>query len=246
MLDPDLQDLIVLSPHLDDAALSVGGLIHRVCRAGGRALVATFCTGQPAPEQVPPGLAHFADLPTRRAEDARALARLGAEPRWLGFVDRIFRAPRLPLAALMTLAPPDEPGLLDQLAPMRSAIEGLLTERPRARCLCPLAIGLHRDHQAVWQAGLQVLRARAAAARFAFYEDVYAWLDPRAERPAEPGLALAPASAPLGPEDGRAQLEAVGEYASQLPALGGLARLGRLLAERRAALGGAERLWEVA
>jgi LmbE family N-acetylglucosaminyl deacetylase len=238
-----MDDLIVLSPHLDDAALSVGALLHRVARAGGRVLVATFCTGQPAPERVPPALAHFADLPTRRAEDARALARLGAEPRWLGFVDRIFRAPRLPLAELMTLPAPDDPGLLDQLAPMRSAIAGLLAERPGARCLCPLAIGLHRDHQAVWRAGLQVMRAQAAAARFDFYEDAYAWLDPRAERPADPRLSLVPAPRPLGPEDGRAQLEAVAEYASQLGSLGGLARLRRLLAARRAALHGVEPLW---
>jgi LmbE family N-acetylglucosaminyl deacetylase len=39
---------VYLSPHLDDAVLSCGGLIHRQVRAGQPPLVITLFSGQPA------------------------------------------------------------------------------------------------------------------------------------------------------------------------------------------------------
>ena len=40
-------ELVVLSPHLDDAALSCGGTLAEAGTRGGRALVVTLCTAVP-------------------------------------------------------------------------------------------------------------------------------------------------------------------------------------------------------
>ncbi len=241
-----MDDLIALSPHLDDAVLSVGGLLHRVTRQGGRALVATFCTRVPERAAIPPALRRFADVETRRSEDLQALGRLGAEPRWLGFVDRVLRPPPVRFRALFEPAAPGEPAARAQRARMREAIEGLLAERPAAALLCPLGVGGHQDHLQVRQAALEAAAAAGAGARLAFYEDFYALASPGEAAPrALDGLTLTPAPEPLSPEDERAELEAAACYASQLSALGGLQRLGELLARRHAALGGAAILHRV-
>ena len=82
--------MLVISPHLDDAVLSCGALLaaHR------GAVVATVFAGVPRdPRQrtewdARSGFADAAEaLAARRAEDAAALAELGAAPRWLDFRD---------------------------------------------------------------------------------------------------------------------------------------------------------------
>src|SRR6185295_1884137 len=97
---------IYLSPHLDDAVFSCGGMIHRHIRAGGRVVVVTVCTGDP-----PPGLlSDFAEslherwqaqakapaapaevVRQRRNEDLDALAALGAQAVHLDVPDCIYR-----------------------------------------------------------------------------------------------------------------------------------------------------------
>ena len=83
--------LAVLSPHLDDAALSLGATI-----AGwdGRVRVVTVLAGDPAATDVPgpwdaaSGYASSGDAAVaRREEDRRAMSILGAEPVWLPFCD---------------------------------------------------------------------------------------------------------------------------------------------------------------
>src|SRR5689334_12434287 len=77
---------VYLSPHLDDAALSCGGMIHQQTQAGERVVVVTLCAGGP-----PAGaLSDFAQslhtrwqtpveaVAVRRAEDLAALKVLGA------------------------------------------------------------------------------------------------------------------------------------------------------------------------
>jgi LmbE family N-acetylglucosaminyl deacetylase len=84
-------DLTVVSPHLDDAAFSLGAAISA---ARGRVTVLTVLAGDV--DSVAPagewdrgagfGTAGEAAR-ARRAEDARACAVLGAEPRWLRYSD---------------------------------------------------------------------------------------------------------------------------------------------------------------
>jgi LmbE family N-acetylglucosaminyl deacetylase len=89
---------VYLSPHLDDAVLSCGGLIHRQARAGQPPLVVTLFSGQPAADAQ---LSTFAQsqhthwgapedvVAIRWAEDRAALTVLGADYLRLNYLDCI-------------------------------------------------------------------------------------------------------------------------------------------------------------
>src|SRR3954464_12352849 len=91
-----MSDIVILSPHLDDAVLSLGGLIGREVARGRKVTVVTCFTAGPALETIPPERRVFGDYSMRRAEDERALAVLGATHRWLDLHERIWREPPLP------------------------------------------------------------------------------------------------------------------------------------------------------
>ena len=94
---------LYLSPHLDDAVLSVGGLLATQLRAAERAVVATICTADPATGEALSPLAIELHRqwggPTRpcerrRQKEIRACRVLGgAELCHLGLRDAIYRGP---------------------------------------------------------------------------------------------------------------------------------------------------------
>ncbi len=136
-------DVLYLSPHADDAVFSAGGAIALAARAGRRVAVATvFSDG--------------ADAAARRAEDAAALARLGAARIDLGLVETP------PGAGLRGLFAAPDPA---RVAAVRAALAPLLAALPDgAELHAPLAVGGHVDHRAVYTACAGLPRAR-------FYED---------------------------------------------------------------------------
>ncbi|HVS14255.1 MAG TPA: PIG-L family deacetylase [Thermoanaerobaculia bacterium] len=167
-------DLLVLSPHLDDAALSCGGVLHRCTREGGRALVVTVFAGD-APEPPSPFAREVEALwalgekvtAERRAEDDRALERLGAETARWRFIDALYRtatdgAARYPDLRALRAEVRDPPELLAEIAEH-------VRELPSAhRILAPLAVGGHVDHQLTRRAVERVLDADPG---LRFYED---------------------------------------------------------------------------
>jgi LmbE family N-acetylglucosaminyl deacetylase len=90
--------IAVLSPHIDDAALSVGAFMHRRARLGARVLAVTVLANDPALTHAQPGSwDRVCGFPTagtaarvRREEDRRACARLGATPVWLPYGDHTY------------------------------------------------------------------------------------------------------------------------------------------------------------
>ena len=87
-------NIAVLSPHLDDAVLSVGGRIASASRHGGRVRVVTVLAGDPAatgpagPWDAESGFGSAGEAArARREEDLLACAILGAEPVWLPYCD---------------------------------------------------------------------------------------------------------------------------------------------------------------
>ena len=92
---------IYLSPHLDDAVLSAGGLIHDQAKSGIPVEIWTFMSGYPPEGE----FSQFAELQhhmwgfpsaeaavsTRREEDERAAAIVGASAVHLDFLDCIYR-----------------------------------------------------------------------------------------------------------------------------------------------------------
>ncbi|MFH1086806.1 MAG: PIG-L family deacetylase [Chloroflexota bacterium] len=92
-------DHIYLSPHLDDAVLSCGGMICAQARGGARVAVVTFFAASPADDELTPFTRDLkarwgtaADpVAVRRAEDVAAVRALGAEAVHLPLADCVYR-----------------------------------------------------------------------------------------------------------------------------------------------------------
>jgi LmbE family N-acetylglucosaminyl deacetylase len=95
--------LVILSPHLDDAVMSLGGTLHRLAGLGIATRIVTIFAGDPA-HPGPPGFwdakrrlaTASATFEARRAEDSAATKILGAEPVWLPLLDASYGSPRDP------------------------------------------------------------------------------------------------------------------------------------------------------
>lgn len=153
--------IIYLSPHLDDAVLSAGGLIHDQVVGGERVEIWTIMSGFPGSEE-PSDFARkmhtewgtssgVQTVRARRAEDLRAAGVLGAHPRHFGFLDCIYRrdAEGRPLYQEALYTPPHacDAGLPTQIA--RTISKGL---RRDDVTVCQLGIGEHVDHLLVRKA----------------------------------------------------------------------------------------------
>ncbi len=221
---------IVLSPHLDDAALSCGGLIARATAAGERVLVVTVCSGSPAPTTVfSPfaqslharwGLAPTTAVAQRRAEDAAALAALGADSLLAPELDAIYRCAEVYADETTLFA---TPASADPLNAAVIALTMTLAQRyPRALFYLPLAVGWHVDHQIVFAAATTALAECGGQVRY--YEDF-----PYARQPGAVDARLqmlgrdrfAPRYVPLDETLLAAKIAALSAYTSQLAALFG-------------------------
>jgi LmbE family N-acetylglucosaminyl deacetylase len=86
--------LLVLSPHLDDAALSCGASMARAVDEGWRVAVVVFFAGRPAPGSLTPGAQAYHEqsglgddaMDARIGEDEAAMALLSAESRRHGLL----------------------------------------------------------------------------------------------------------------------------------------------------------------
>jgi LmbE family N-acetylglucosaminyl deacetylase len=92
--------MLILSPHLDDAVLSVGGIMEQAARAGIDVVVGTIFTADPGPSDAVSPVARelhaawgLGDAPfvVRREEDIAAVTSLGARYIHGGLIDAIYR-----------------------------------------------------------------------------------------------------------------------------------------------------------
>jgi LmbE family N-acetylglucosaminyl deacetylase len=248
---------IILSPHLDDAALSVGGTIARLTVVGEAVLVVNICSGSPplgGPFSSFAALQHTRwKLPAdeavalRRAEDAAALAILGADSLQLDLLDAIYRMPEAYIddETLFGAVAPDDP--LAELA--RPSVEAIVAGSPAARVYAPLGVGNHVDHQAVYAVAAELA---GAGVPVLYYEDFpyAARQGSLAARLSAPGAprGLAPVVTEIAGELER-KIIAVAAYESQLGTLfGDGERMAQMVAAYAAAVAEApgayaERLW---
>ncbi|MBP7830196.1 MAG: PIG-L family deacetylase [Kiritimatiellae bacterium] len=240
-------DYIYLSPHLDDAVLSCAGQISLRTREGRGVLVFTAMAAEVLPDPLQPNALRFFKLcglgadagRVRRAEDARAWARLGAEPLHGDLQEAICRYD----AAGRELYPtheslfeairPEDEGLVDQLARSFAALP------PAKTVFAPLGAGGHVDHVLVRRAAEQVFGARVA-----YYEDYpYAARPGVVRRLTRPRREWSVAAIRLDAGARAAREAAILEYASQWPMLfrtrAGLRWKDRWYLWRR----GGERIW---
>lgn len=163
---------MVLSPHLDDAALSLGATIAAFTRRGERTLVLTFCAGAPSPleelgpiaEELTGGSANLW-VRTRREEEVRALDILGADYDFDTALDAVFRDRKRYSTWDSLFTSPDPSDSLYRHA--LGVVSIVLSIADRARFYAPLGIGRHVDHQIVCATAL----AAVPRERAFFYED---------------------------------------------------------------------------
>ena len=166
------ETVLVVSPHLDDAVLSLGGSIAAWSAAGHRVAIASVYTTGPALGELAPSMRKFADYATRRAEDAAACAVVGAETHRLEQVERAFRKPYLTGWSFFA-TPADRDGF-SRLGAVTRVLEATLAELVPDRILIPLGIGNHVDHVETLVAATDAVIARGWLERVWFYEDFYA------------------------------------------------------------------------
>jgi LmbE family N-acetylglucosaminyl deacetylase len=153
----ELDSIVIVSPHLDDAVLGCG----RLMAAHPGVTVVTVYAGAPAAYPDPmthwdtlAGFGPGADvLAARREEDTAALAHLGATPYWLDFVEHQY------------LPRPEWVGpeaTVDRL-------EAVLRELAPSAVLLPFGLA-NPDHAAAHEAGMLV-RARFPGPTWLCYED---------------------------------------------------------------------------
>jgi LmbE family N-acetylglucosaminyl deacetylase len=240
--------LLAVSPHLDDAVMSVGAALSAVAETGRRVVVCTVFAGRPElPLSTPAvtfhdtcGLGDDA-VEVRLAEDVAAVSAVGAEPLHLPYLDALYR--RFGDDWLCTwlgahLAPglPAEPELA---ADLTDTVRGLLSSLRPAEVWTCTAIGGHVDHRLTVDA---VTAACAAGhVELALWEDL----------PYAIGRPVVEAATAEGVRTHRRhlvrKLDGVAEYRSQLamlfPALDWRSSILGHAMDRQGTHGVAELLW---
>jgi LmbE family N-acetylglucosaminyl deacetylase len=150
---------IYLSPHLDDAVLSAGGLIYEQTKAGIPVEIWTFMCGYPPEGEFSP-FAHLLHaqwgfssaeetVRERRAEDAHAAGILGAKTVHFDFLDCIYRRGKNGEWLYGDISVPpheddaDIPSQIAELVSARLTRDDVL--------VCQLSVGSHVDHFLVRQ-----------------------------------------------------------------------------------------------
>jgi LmbE family N-acetylglucosaminyl deacetylase len=178
-------DHIYLSPHLDDAVLSCGGLLALQDRAGQRTLVATFFAASPDNAAMTAfsrelqdrwdrsaGMATTEPVALRRREDLAAVRRLNATAVHLPFLDCVYRTDPRTGESLYS----SETSIFGDVHPVEEGWEAALLDSLRdalgdwgdATFYAPATAGHHVDHILVRRLALTLLRQ---GQRVLFYED---------------------------------------------------------------------------
>ena len=171
-------DYIYISPHLDDVPLSCSGAMCCQQAQGLDILVVTLFAGEPqppfspfvqsvhrswhAPEERP--------YQVRMEEERNAMELLGVDYAWLNWFEILYRDPEL-VDANDIFWEPDTAVVSSHDAALFTTLcnwfaDAALTY-PGAQFVVPLGLGMHRDHQFVFQAALKTLDKN----RVLFFED---------------------------------------------------------------------------
>jgi len=231
----NLERVVILSPHLDDAALSCGGVLHALRDRVSTLVVSVCCAtvrvvGADGSDKVSSRRGHVSSL-LRRREDIAAMRSVDTDFVHLSFADGIYR--RSPLTGRLIyrnererwVAPRiDDMGHIEELY---LVLRRLCMDLGRILLLSPMGIGNHVDHQITAQVAVRMAAANAGA-ELLFYEDFPYVADPRMGRgdtddphKAFARLGLLPAQRFAVPVDTDAKLTLLRHYASQVAPLFG-------------------------
>jgi LmbE family N-acetylglucosaminyl deacetylase len=176
-----LTKILVVSPHLDDGVLSVGGFIEKAAAGGAEVVVATaFTADAPIGAALSPlahelhGLWDIGPNPfaQRRSEDIDAVAALGARALHGQLLDALYRNDQSGNALY-----PSRQSVFSEPNPQDMIGDALFDLYDRwidafspDLVLCPLGVGRHVDHQLTGNAVRRLALARALDV--ALYEDM--------------------------------------------------------------------------
>jgi LmbE family N-acetylglucosaminyl deacetylase len=210
---------IYLSPHLDDAVLSCGGLIAQQVASGEEVTVFTVCAGDAPVGELTPYAYELhrrwggagSPVAARRAEDLVACGRLGASVVHYPLGDAIYRRGPAGQAlypdavAIFGALHPDEETRIEELAAgLRSSLP------PVAEVYAPLALGGHVDHRLTRRAAERLERS------IWYYRDLPYDLHDGQPPDGLPVPGAGEMRFPLASEEIDAWTAAAGEYHSQL------------------------------
>ena len=245
-----MSELVVLSPHLDDAVLSCGGRIAHDVAAGRTVTVVTlFTADEPAepPSRLARDLRRWWKLPhgvmaARRSEDLAACAALGARAEHWDLPEAPYRLDPAgsPLYDTLSVLFGEVSHLDDRFVEALAA--RLAPLAGRGEILTPLGVGGHVDHRVVRRAAERAGVAALYYEEFPYTEWKWFALRRALGRPddwrAEP-LALSA-------DEVEARVGAIARYRSQVPVM--FRNEGRLRRQVRRAVrrSGGERLWRKA
>lgn len=187
---------IYISPHLDDAILSAGGLMYEQVHAGNEVEIWTLVCGFPRDEHLSPiaqslhahwGF-HSAEeaVHARREEDLRAAEIVGASTVYFDYPDCIYRRGRD--GDWLYSDTFSHPHVEDNDLPSQMASTLAKRLKPGDRLVSPLAIGDHVDHVITKRAVEMLVRnvIEELGISLSFYADIPYLLDnPSAITPVE-------------------------------------------------------------
>ena len=224
--------VVILSPHLDDAALSCGGLLHAL--QGVSTLVVTLCSGNPPPlvgadgtVKAPSRRGHVSPR-IRRREDIAAMRSIRAEFVHLSFPDAIYRRSQAGKLIYRNererwVAPRADDAIY--IEELHQLLRRICLDLGSILLVSPMGIGDHVDHQITARVALRLAQAGAS---LLFYEDFPYVANPSSGRGDSDGpaqalarLRLAPAERFIVPVDVEGKMRLLGHYASQVPVLFG-------------------------
>jgi len=148
---------IYISPHLDDVALSLGGLVWEQTRAEWKVSIWSICAGDPPGGELSPFAQSLQNrwetghqaMDARRREDIKSCQILGVRYYHFNIPDCIYRhSPKTgehlycSEEDLWLQVHPDEKQLIDRLS---QKIRKMLPEK--TNIVCPLSLGNHIDHR---------------------------------------------------------------------------------------------------
>ena len=229
----DIERVVILSPHLDDAALSCGALLQYLRGREAACLVISVYCGNPPALQSSDGSRRtlqrkgYANPNLRRQEDIAAMHSADADFVHLGFPDSIYR--RSPLTNQFIYQRARERWVMprvDDLGHVEElylVLQRLSLNLGRILLVSPMGIGQHVDHTIVARTALRLAEQGVS---LLFYEDFPYVVDRAVGSGADDGpqqalqrLGREPVSRMVLPVDVAVKAALIGHYRSQIPAL---------------------------
>ncbi len=241
--------ILFISPHLDDVALSCGGLVHRLTSQGQPLTIASvFTADTPVGQPLSSAAKHVHwewqlgdsnPYAHRRAEDITACSVLGATPLHLGLPDAVYRhdGAKRPLYTNNFIGGEVQEHDWQHLAPrIKTALRAPIGAAQRV--YCPLSIGGHVDHVLVRHAVEELTELGDVTC----YED-FPYADKVDWQSSEVTAGLVASVTALHDDEIKARIRAIASYPSQQLALFARADAMPQRVRNYIAAAGGERYW---